>query len=305
MNKITEFFNQKVSVGNATFDMWMLFVVGAVVLVALVLIIVACCIGGKNRSKRRMEQVRAQAETDVSHEISESSETVQNSAQPDSRNTNAADNQNTKNFDAESDAANNSEVELPESASVVSAKADSPKISQKGNTTQKSENQKSNSVVKEQKMNSKNSSNNSTKASSKDNVKNTKAGKSAASQSAAKKDSKTAQKSSPIAKQNSESGKKSNAAKEVKMHEVVDSAPAPNDGVDETLDKQASNSPKNYHISLREDGKWQVKLRKGEKALKLFDTQAEAIVFAKEKAKNQDGHITIHKVDGKIRKQKY
>lgn len=39
--------------------------------------------------------------------------------------------------------------------------------------------------------------------------------------------------------------------------------------------------------------------------LKLFDTQAEAIAFAKEKAENQDGAITIHKKDGKIRKQRY
>lgn len=62
---------------------------------------------------------------------------------------------------------------------------------------------------------------------------------------------------------------------------------------------------KNYHIALRPDGKWQVKLSKGGKAIKLFDTQAEAIAFAKARAKSQDGHITIHKVDGKIRKQKY
>lgn len=62
---------------------------------------------------------------------------------------------------------------------------------------------------------------------------------------------------------------------------------------------------KNYHVSLREDGKWQVKFAKGERALKVFDTQAEAIEFAKEKAVNQKGSITIHKKDGKIRKQKY
>ena len=60
-----------------------------------------------------------------------------------------------------------------------------------------------------------------------------------------------------------------------------------------------------YHISLREDGRWQVKLSKGARALKLVRTQAEAIAFAKEKAKNQEGYITIHKVSGKIRKQKY
>lgn len=63
---------------------------------------------------------------------------------------------------------------------------------------------------------------------------------------------------------------------------------------------------KTYHISKRkEDNMWQVKFANGERALKLFKTQAEAIAFAKEKAKNQDGNISIHKVDGKIRKQKY
>lgn len=62
---------------------------------------------------------------------------------------------------------------------------------------------------------------------------------------------------------------------------------------------------KNYHVSLREDGKWQVKLSRGERAIKLFETQTEAIKFAKDKAKAQKGYITIHMVDGKIRRQKY
>ena len=52
---------------------------------------------------------------------------------------------------------------------------------------------------------------------------------------------------------------------------------------------------KNYHISKRDDGKWQVKLAGGEKAIKLFDTQAEAIDYAKSVAENQEGNITIHK----------
>lgn len=63
--------------------------------------------------------------------------------------------------------------------------------------------------------------------------------------------------------------------------------------------------PINYHISRREDGKWQVKRAKGGRALKLFSTQAEAISFAKERATSMDASITIHKKDGKIRKQKY
>ena len=62
---------------------------------------------------------------------------------------------------------------------------------------------------------------------------------------------------------------------------------------------------KDYHISQREDGKWQVKGAKAEKALKIFDTQAEAIKFAKTTAGNQEGSFTIHKKDGKIRKQTY
>ena len=39
--------------------------------------------------------------------------------------------------------------------------------------------------------------------------------------------------------------------------------------------------------------------------MKLFDTQKEAIDYAKTVAGNQEGSIVIHKADGKIRKQKY
>ncbi|MGN0819545.1 MAG: DUF2188 domain-containing protein [Christensenellaceae bacterium] len=62
---------------------------------------------------------------------------------------------------------------------------------------------------------------------------------------------------------------------------------------------------KRYHISQRDDKKWQVKCEGAEKALKLFDTQKEAIAYAKTVADNQEGSIIIHKVDGKIRKTTY
>jgi len=63
---------------------------------------------------------------------------------------------------------------------------------------------------------------------------------------------------------------------------------------------------RNYHVSLRkDDGKWQVKYAGGEKAIKLFNTQKEAIDYAQSLAKSQDGCITIHKVDGTMRKQDY
>ena len=68
----------------------------------------------------------------------------------------------------------------------------------------------------------------------------------------------------------------------------------------------AEEKSKVYHVSKRkEDGKWQVKYGGGKKAIKLFDTQAEAIKFAEQRADSQDGSISIHKKDGKIRKQDY
>lgn len=48
-----------------------------------------------------------------------------------------------------------------------------------------------------------------------------------------------------------------------------------------------------------------MKFAGGEKAIKLFGTQAEAIAYAKKLAVNQEGSISIHKKDGKLRKQKY
>ena len=74
---------------------------------------------------------------------------------------------------------------------------------------------------------------------------------------------------------------------------------------EETKERKAPTK-KVYHVSLRkEDGKWQVKYGGGKKAIKLFDTQAEAIKFAEQRADSQDGSISIHKKDGKIRKQDY
>jgi len=61
----------------------------------------------------------------------------------------------------------------------------------------------------------------------------------------------------------------------------------------------------NYHVSKHSNGGWQVKREGSTKALKLFNTQAEAIAFAKEKAENQENNIVIHKKSGQIRKQDY
>ena len=54
-----------------------------------------------------------------------------------------------------------------------------------------------------------------------------------------------------------------------------------------------------YHISKRPDGKWAVKFAGGEKAIKLFNTQAEAKEYTKKMAENQDGVVLVHNSKGK------
>ena len=46
---------------------------------------------------------------------------------------------------------------------------------------------------------------------------------------------------------------------------------------------------------------WQVKKGGSSKAIKIFDTQAEAIEYAKEIAKSQETELYIHGKDGQIR----
>jgi len=54
-----------------------------------------------------------------------------------------------------------------------------------------------------------------------------------------------------------------------------------------------------YHVVKREDGKWEVKFAGGEKAIKLFDTQKEAVEYSKVMAENQDGALLVHNSKGK------
>lgn len=106
------------------------------------------------------------------------------------------------------------------------------------------------------------------------------------------KEEKTAKTAAKMDKKASAPAKEKTPAKEEKAK-----APAPA--------KEEKTAARNYHVAKRPDGKWQVKFAGGEKAIKLFATQAEAIEYAKKLAENQDGSISIHKKDGKMRKQKY
>ena len=58
-----------------------------------------------------------------------------------------------------------------------------------------------------------------------------------------------------------------------------------------------------YFVSPHPDGGWQVKKAKAKKALKRFDTKAEAEKYAKTVAKNQDSNVVRQKKDGKIQKK--
>lgn len=57
---------------------------------------------------------------------------------------------------------------------------------------------------------------------------------------------------------------------------------------------------KNVHVTKRENG-WAVKTAGSEKAVKITNTQKEAIELGKSIAKNQQSELVIHGTDGKIR----
>ena len=56
---------------------------------------------------------------------------------------------------------------------------------------------------------------------------------------------------------------------------------------------------RNYHVNKRkEDGKWTVKFAGGDKVIKLFDTQKEALEYTKKMAANQGGSVLVHASKG-------
>ena len=62
--------------------------------------------------------------------------------------------------------------------------------------------------------------------------------------------------------------------------------------------KKEKPDHRNYHVAKRADGKWQVKYAGGEKAIKLFDTQKEALEYTKKMAANQGGSVLVHASKG-------
>lgn len=64
-------------------------------------------------------------------------------------------------------------------------------------------------------------------------------------------------------------------------------------------DKKDDDEVKVYHISKREDKKWQVRIDGGDRALKLFFTQKEAIDYTRQISGKK--RILVHKEDGGVR----
>jgi hypothetical protein len=87
-----------------------------------------------------------------------------------------------------------------------------------------------------------------------------------------------------------------NPPEEKKAVPVEAEEPVPAD--DQSEDKNGA-----YFVSPHPDGGWQVKKAKAKKALKRFDTKAEAEKYAKTVAKNQDSSVVRQKKDGKIQKK--
>ena len=94
--------------------------------------------------------------------------------------------------------------------------------------------------------------------------------------------------------------KKKEAAK--KKEAPAKKAPAKKEPAKKVPAKKAEPAKKEatrtYHVVKRSDGKWEVKFAGGQKAIKLFDTQKEALEYSKVMAKNQGGSMLVHNSKG-------
>lgn len=98
-----------------------------------------------------------------------------------------------------------------------------------------------------------------------------------------------------------------NAVEEPAEEEKIDEVVEEKDEQEESSENSESETKKKrnykaYHISKHPTlDKWQVKATGSNKALKLFDTQEQAIQYAKQVAKNQGVSIRVHSKKGRIR----
>ncbi len=74
----------------------------------------------------------------------------------------------------------------------------------------------------------------------------------------------------------------------------------------QTSQKAAASTKTAYHVSKRDDNgrEWKVFIQGSNKVIKLFNTQQEALNYAKSLCKNKDdgSYVLLHGLDGKMRK---
>ena len=83
--------------------------------------------------------------------------------------------------------------------------------------------------------------------------------------------------------------------------------------VDESDAVENTQKVKNsiYHVSQNKNDKsehfkrWRIRLQGSKKTIKYYDTQKEALDYAKSLADNNDGSVILHGLDGRIRRQNY
>ena len=75
--------------------------------------------------------------------------------------------------------------------------------------------------------------------------------------------------------------------------------PAPKKAAAKPAPKKAAPSANaSYHLSKREDGKWQLFITGSDKVIKTFATKAEGEAYAKEKAANTGRAVLAHNSKG-------
>ena len=116
----------------------------------------------------------------------------------------------------------------------------------------------------------------------------------------AKKDTKAPVKKAPA---------KTTTAKETKPQAKNAAKPAaktPAKAAVVTTKPAAASSKTAYHVSKRDDNgrEWKVFIQGSNKVIKLFNTQQEALNYAKSLCKNKDdgSYVLLHGLDGKMRK---
>ena len=75
-------------------------------------------------------------------------------------------------------------------------------------------------------------------------------------------------------------------------------APAKKPAAKPAPKKAAPSANASYHLSKREDGKWQLFITGSDKVIKTFATKVEAEAYAKEKAANTGRAVLAHNSKG-------